>query len=51
VSQNAKADELAKATTRNKPLPVDVFLQVILDASIKTVEPQPKVINLIQGED
>jgi hypothetical protein len=40
-----------KAATHNTPLPTDVFLQVISDVSIKTVEPKPRVINLIQGED
>jgi hypothetical protein len=30
---------------------VDVFLQVMSDASTKTVEPEPRVINVIQGED
>jgi hypothetical protein len=39
------------AAAHNTPLPVDIFLQVILDASIRTVEPKPRVINLIQGED
>jgi hypothetical protein len=47
----SKADELAKAVARNTPLPADVFLQVILDASIKTVEPEPRVINVIHGKD
>jgi hypothetical protein len=50
-SKNTKADELVKAVARNTPLPTDVFLQVISDASIKTVEPEPKTTNLIQGED
>jgi hypothetical protein len=46
-SKSTKADELAKAASRNTPLPVDVFIQVILDASIKTVEPELRMINLI----
>jgi hypothetical protein len=50
-NKNAEADELAKAAARNTPLPGDVFLQIISDASIKTVEPKPRVINIIQGED
>jgi hypothetical protein len=50
-AKNAEADELAKAVAHNKPLPADVFLQVISDASIKTVEPNLRVINLIQGKD
>jgi hypothetical protein len=35
----------------NKPLFVDVFFQVIEDASVKTVEPEPRLINVIEGED
>jgi hypothetical protein len=50
-NRNSKADELAKAAARNNPLLVDVFLQTITDASIKTIEPEPRVINIIQGED
>jgi hypothetical protein len=50
-SKNTEADELAKTAAHNTPLPADVFLQVILDASIKTVEPEPKMINLIQAKD
>jgi hypothetical protein len=46
-SQNAKADELAKAAACNTSLSADIFLQVISDASIKTVELEPRVINLI----
>jgi hypothetical protein len=50
-NKNSKADELAKATARNTPLPADVFLQVISNACIKTIESEPRVINVIQGED
>jgi hypothetical protein len=32
------------------PLPVDVFFQVMEDASVKTIELEPRLINLI-GED
>jgi hypothetical protein len=46
-SKNTKTNELAKATAWNTPLLADVFLQVISDASIKTIEPKPKMINLI----
>jgi ribonuclease HI len=46
-AKNAEADKLAKAATHNTPLLADVFLQVISYASIKTVEPEPRVINLI----
>jgi hypothetical protein len=37
-NKNTKADKLAKAAACNTPLPNDVFLQIISDASIKTIE-------------
>jgi hypothetical protein len=50
-NKNSEVDELAKAAAPNTPLPADVFFQVVPDASIKTVEAEPRVINLIEGED
>jgi ribonuclease HI len=50
-AKNTETYELVKDAARNTPLPADVFLHVISDASIKTVEPKPKVMNFIQGED
>jgi hypothetical protein len=50
-SKNTEPDELVKVVARHTPLPADVFLHVILDAFIKTVKPETKTINLIQGED
>jgi hypothetical protein len=50
-NKNVKADELAKVAACNTPLPVDVFLQIISDTSIKMIEPEPKVINIIHCED
>jgi hypothetical protein len=47
-NKNSEVDELI---ARNNPLPVDVFLQTISDASIKTIEHEPRVINIIHGED
>jgi hypothetical protein len=32
-------------------LPPDVFFHVIKDPSIKTIEPEPRMINIIHGED
>jgi hypothetical protein len=32
-------------------MPVDVFFQVLEDASVKTIPPEPRVINIIEGED
>jgi hypothetical protein len=40
-----------KATTRNTPMLVNVFFQVLEDASVKTVPPEPRVISIIEGED
>jgi hypothetical protein len=50
-NKNTEADELAKEAAHNTPLPADVFLQIISDASIKTIKPEPRVINVIQSED
>jgi hypothetical protein len=47
-TKNTEGDELAKATTRKVVLPPDVFFQVIEDPSVKTVEPEPRVVNIIQ---
>jgi hypothetical protein len=49
--KNCEADELAKATARNTPMPTDVFFQVLEDASVKIVQPEPMVINIIKGKD
>jgi ribonuclease HI len=46
-NKNTEADELAKAAAHNIPLPADVFLQIISDALIKTIKPEPRVINVI----
>jgi hypothetical protein len=51
ITKNSEADELVKAAARNTALPTDVFFQVVPDALIRTVEPEPRVINLIEGED
>jgi ribonuclease HI len=50
-NKNSEADELAKAAAHNILLPPDVFSQTISDASIKTIKPEPRVNNIIQGED
>jgi hypothetical protein len=50
-NKNAKANELVKAAARNTPMTVDVFFQVLEDASIKIVLLEPRVINIIEGED
>jgi hypothetical protein len=50
-NKNTEANELAKVAAHNTPLPADVFLQIISDASIKTIESELRVINIIQDED
>jgi ribonuclease HI len=50
-TKNTEPDELVKATAYNTSLPADIFFHVILDASIKAVKVEPRVINLIEGED
>jgi hypothetical protein len=32
-------------------MPPDVFYQVLEDASVKTVLPEPRLVNIIEGED
>jgi hypothetical protein len=49
--KNTEADKLAKAVARKATLPLDVFFQTIEDSSVKTIEPEPKMVNGIQGED
>jgi hypothetical protein len=50
-NKNTKADDLAKATACNTPMPPDVFYQVPEDASVKTLLLEPRLINIIEGKD
>jgi ribonuclease HI len=50
-TKNTKADELAKVAAKKTTLPPDVFFQTIEDPSVKIAEPEPKMVNIIQGED
>jgi hypothetical protein len=50
-NKNTESDDLAKAVARNTPMLVDVFFQVIEEASVKTVVTEPNLINIIEGED
>jgi ribonuclease HI len=50
-SKNSEADELVNAAAHNMPLPAVEFFQVVPDTSIKIVELEPRVINLIKCED
>jgi hypothetical protein len=42
---------LAKAAALNNPMLANIFFQVLEDASVKTVPSEPRVINIIEGED
>jgi ribonuclease HI len=51
-AKNTEADELVKAAAREITLlPPDVFFQTLEDSSVKIVEPEPRIVNVIQGED
>jgi hypothetical protein len=50
-TKNTEADELAKAATKKAVQPPNVFFQVIEDPSVKIVESEPRIVNIIQGED
>jgi hypothetical protein len=50
-TKNTEADELAKAATKKAVLPPVVFFQVIEDSSMKIVELEPRMANIIQEED
>jgi ribonuclease HI len=46
-TKNSEVDELAKAATKKTVIPPDVFYQFIEDPSVKTVEPEPRMINVV----
>jgi hypothetical protein len=50
-NKNTEADDLAKVVAHNTLMSADVFFQVLEDTSIKTILPEPRVINIIKGED
>jgi hypothetical protein len=50
-AKNTEVDEMAKAAAKKTVLPPDVFFQKIEDPSIKTVELEPRMVNIVQGED
>jgi ribonuclease HI len=49
--KNAEANELAKAAAKKVVLPSDAFFQIIEDPSVKTVELESRMVNIIQGKD
>jgi hypothetical protein len=50
-TKNLEVDELANAVAKKTVIPLDVFYQFIEDPSVKTVEPKPRMINVVQGEN
>jgi hypothetical protein len=50
-NKTTEADDLAKGVACNTPMHADVFFQVIEEASIKIVIPEPRLINIIEGKD
>jgi hypothetical protein len=50
-NKNTKVDDLSKVVAHNMPMSMDVFFLVLEDASIKTIESEPMLINIIEGED
>jgi hypothetical protein len=50
-AKNTEADELAKEAVIKMVLSPDVFFQTIEDPSVKTAEPEPRMVNIVQGED
>jgi hypothetical protein len=51
-SRNTEANELVKIAAKKmtSPLP-NIFSQILEDSSVKTVESEPRIVNIIQGED
>jgi hypothetical protein len=50
-TKNLEADELAKVVAKKTVIPLDVFFQVIEDPSMKTIKPEPRMVNVVQGEN
>jgi hypothetical protein len=50
-NKNTEANDLAEVISRNMPMLVDIFFQVIEECSVKTVMPEPILIDIIEGED
>jgi ribonuclease HI len=46
---NNEANKLAKAASRNHPMPPDMFYEIIKEPSIK--EPKPKIVNIVETHD
>jgi hypothetical protein len=48
--KNTEVDDQSKFMARNISVPADVFFQVLEDASVKTVLPEPRLVDVIEGE-
>jgi ribonuclease HI len=49
-AKNTEANELAKTASRKSVLQTDVFFQVIEVPLVKTVEPDPRMINVVRAK-
>jgi hypothetical protein len=49
--KDIEADELAKAAAKKVVLSPDAFFQVMKDPSVKTIEPEHRIVNITQGQD
>jgi ribonuclease HI len=50
-NKNDEANDVVKVAAYNTLMSADVFFQAIEDASVKTFLSEPRVINIIEGED
>jgi hypothetical protein len=50
-AKNMEVHELAKVAARKAALQPDVIFQTIEDPSVKIVKPEPRMVNIIEGED
>jgi hypothetical protein len=51
IMKDIEADELAKAAAKKVVLSPDAFFQVMKDPSVKTIEPEHRIVNITQGQD
>jgi hypothetical protein len=50
-TKNVEAAEVAKDAPQKTTLPPNVFSQTTKDSSIKTIDPEPRMVNIIAPED
>jgi hypothetical protein len=50
-NKNTEANEMVEVVPRKTLLPPDVFFQMIEYSTVKTIEPEPRMVHGIQGKD